>query len=82
MPGISGLSLAEIDVPAMFIGSSCAELNLRNRFGVTLLLVKRQKVNDSQISSTVPDATYVFESDDVLLLMGKPGKLIQIQDMM
>ena len=82
MPGISDLSLAEIEVPAMFIGYSCAELNLRNRFGVTLLLVKRQKVNDDQISRTVPDASYVFESDDVMLVMGKPSKLIQLQDMM
>ncbi len=82
MPGISGLSLAEIEVPAMFIGCSCSELNLRNRFGVTLLLVKRQKVNDSQISSRVPDASYVFESDDVMLVMGNPTKLIQLQDMM
>ena len=82
MPGISGLSLAEIEVPAMFIGRSCGDLDLRNRFGVTLLLVKRQKAIDSQISSTVPDASYIFESDDILLVMGNPGKLIQLQDMM
>ncbi len=82
MPGISGLSLAEIEVPAMFIGRSCRDLDLRNRFGVTLLLVKRQKANDSQISSTVPDASYIFESGDTLLVMGNPGKLVQLQDMM
>ncbi len=81
MPGISGMSLAEIDVPAMFIGRSCADLDLRNRFGVTLLLVKRQKINDSGISNTVPNAAYVFKSDDLLLLMGSPEVLIQLQDM-
>jgi len=44
--------------------------------------VKRQKAIDSHISSTVPDASYIFESDDTLLVMGNPGKLIQLQDMM
>ncbi len=82
MPGVTGLSLAEVPVPAMFIGCSCAELDLRNRYGVTLLLVKQQDPEGSQISGKVPDAKYVFSSEDIMLVMGSSSSLSRLKDMM
>ena len=82
MPGVAGLSLAEVPVPARFVGHSCAELDLRNRYGVTVLLVKKQDAAGEQIEGRVPDARYTFAADDVMLAMGSPNDLRGLEDVM
>jgi CBS domain-containing protein len=80
MPGVAGPSLARIPVPALFAGHTCAEIDLRNRYGVTLLLVKEQGAGEDQIAGRVPDATYKFAGDDVMLVIGSPGDWESLQD--
>ena len=81
MPGVAGMSMAEVAVPAVFIGRSCAELDLRNNYGVTVLLIKQQREGALQIVGKVPDGNYEFVSDDRMLVMGSPSDLRRIQDM-
>ncbi len=82
MPGVAGLSLAEIHVPASFTGHSCRDLDLRNRFGVTVLLVKSVQEGEDRIQGRVPDADYVFAPDDMMLAMGNPDDLRVLRNMM
>jgi CIC family chloride channel protein len=81
MPGVAGLSLAEIPVPAAFTGRNCAELDLRNTYGVTVLLIKQKREGDPEIVSRVPDAHYEFIDNDQMLVMGSPSDLRRIQEM-
>jgi Trk K+ transport system NAD-binding subunit len=75
------MSMAEVAAPASFVGFSCAKLDLRNNYGVTVLLVKQQRDGASQIVGKVPDGNYEFESDDRMLVMGSPSDLERIQEM-
>ncbi len=81
MPGVSGLSLAEIPVPAAFLGRNCAGLDLRNSYGVTVLLVKQKRDGGAEIVGRVPDGQFEFGDDDQMLVMGSPSDLRRIQDM-
>jgi len=81
MPGVADMSMAEIAVPAIFVGCSCAELDLRNNYGVTVLLVKQQSEGALQIVGKVPDGKYEFVADDQMLVMGSPNDLQRLQDM-
>jgi len=82
MPGVAGMSLAEIPVPSSFVGMSCAELDLRNRYGVTLILVKQQTEDEDRIAPVVPDGKFRFQEEDVLLALGKPGDLKRLENML
>jgi CIC family chloride channel protein len=81
MPGVSGMSLAEVPVPAAFRNRSCAELDLRNSYGVTVLLVKKKRAGGAEIVGRVPDGRYEFGEDEMMLVMGSPADLRRIQDM-
>ncbi|MCB1185250.1 chloride channel protein [bacterium] len=82
LPGAAGLSLAEVPVPANFVGRSCAELDLRNRYGVTVLLIKKVQGHEAEIDGRVPDAGYRFAEDDVMLAMGSPNDLRGLENAM
>ena len=43
LPGVRGMSLAEVPVPESFFGRSLGSLDIRKRFGVNLLLIKRNR---------------------------------------
>ena len=82
MPGALGLSLAEVPVPSTFIGRSCAELDLRNRYGISILLVKSKAGEDQQDAARAPDAQYVFTDGDTLLAMGNSESVNRLQDIL
>ncbi len=82
MPGVSGLSLAEIPVPSAFVGHSCAELDLRNSYGVTVLLIKRPSSDGAETAGRAPDGKYVFSSEDILLAMGSPESLTKLRGLL
>ena len=82
LPGVSGLSIAEVPVPAAFVGRTCAALDIRKRHGVTLLLIKRRDGADHAIAERVPDADFVFDAGDVLLALGPPDRLRNLENML
>ncbi|MEA2030976.1 MAG: chloride channel protein [candidate division Zixibacteria bacterium] len=80
IPGISDMRLAEIPVPPRFAGRTIAELDIRKRFGVSILIVKRKLGNDEELLETVPTADTVLKSDDILLAMGSESGIKHIEN--
>ena len=60
-----GYSLAEILLPPSFVNRSLAQCDLRQQYRVTVLLVKR---GDDLIMA--PAADMIFQSDDLLVVLG------------
>ena len=75
LPGVRGMSMAEVPVPASFFGRSLGSLDIRNRFGVSLLLIKRKGDDGDQIIDELPDADSVFQEGDVMLVLGSEDRI-------
>jgi trk system potassium uptake protein len=60
-----GHSVAEVQIPNWLVGRSLSETRLRDRFGVTVLVVKS---GDNTIVS--PPASYKFQTGDLLVVIG------------
>jgi signal-transduction protein with cAMP-binding, CBS, and nucleotidyltransferase domain len=67
--------VAEVDVPSRFVGHTIRELDIRQRFGVSILLIKRQLPDGSEELSTRPQADYAFRQGDVMLALGSQEEL-------
>jgi Trk K+ transport system NAD-binding subunit len=68
-----GYSLAEIFPPDGFIGKSIKDINIRFRFGVEVILIRRTDKNTNQGSGRagiIPTADYVIQHNDKLLVLG------------
>jgi trk system potassium uptake protein TrkA len=61
------ISIIEIMVPKMMIGHNLVDLNLRHKYGITIISV-RNNLNELK---TPPDINYVFQPDDVVTLIGE-----------
>ena len=75
----SDLHLPDVEVSSMrveegspIVGKSLVELELRKKYGVTVLAVRR----DSQTFPN-PDVEMPFFTDDVLYVIGAPGKIAE-----
>jgi len=79
IPGLDGMSMAEIAVPASFVGRSVAALDIRKKFNVTILLIKRKSGMREEVVNQVPDASYVFREGDVMLVMGADACLGRLE---
>ena len=69
-------SIAEVGVPAIWIGKSIVQLLVRNNYGIVLLAVRRGA--DMNIS---PGANFVFEEGDVVLALGENDKLDKLKNL-
>ncbi|MDY0027587.1 MAG: TrkA C-terminal domain-containing protein, partial [Candidatus Humimicrobiaceae bacterium] len=67
----SNVSIIEIKTPEIMVGKSLMELNLRNKYGVTIISIK----NKNNEIITPPDVNYKFKKDDVLTLIGEDNLL-------
>jgi CIC family chloride channel protein len=79
LPGVRGVSLAEIPVPPSFFVRTLASLDIRKRFGVTVLLIKHRSGRDERIVDRLPDAEYVFREGDVMLVMGPEARIRRLE---
>ena len=59
-------AIFEIDVPASWIGKTVGEINIRQRYSINIMAVKR---NGSMEMTITPDTRFV--SADALLVLGK-----------
>ncbi|MFZ3085293.1 MAG: TrkA family potassium uptake protein [Candidatus Hydromicrobium sp.] len=69
------VSIIEITVPEMLVGKNLIELNLRHRYGVTIISIKNSK---NKIMSP-PDINYKFQKDDVMTLIGEDKLLKKLR---
>jgi trk system potassium uptake protein TrkA len=72
-------SIVEIPAPKEFVGQSLRQLELRPRYGLTLIAVKRNPGNgDGEITNIAPLADEIIEAGDVLSLLGANDRLAQL----
>jgi trk system potassium uptake protein TrkA len=68
-------SILEMAAPQWFCGRSLKDLGLRQRFGLTVLAIRRA---DRIVVS--PDATQIVEEGDILVTLGQPEKLESLNE--
>lgn len=72
-------SIVEIPAPAEFVGKSLKQLELRPRYGLTLIAVKRRPDNsDGEVTNIAPSADEIIGANDVLSLLGANERLAQL----
>ncbi len=65
-----GYSIAEVGTPRSLANQSLSQLDLRKRFGVNVLLVKR-----GEEITTSPRAEFILLTGDVMVILGENEKL-------
>lgn len=70
-------SIIEMEPSAEIVGKSLEELDLRNRFGVTVIGVQEYLTGTRKMN---PTADYVVADDVSLLIMGKTEQLERLQE--
>jgi CIC family chloride channel protein len=66
-----GFQILEVNPPDEFIGKSLEELQLRERFGATVLTIKRESEGgDKRVSYILPKASTAIRKGDRLMLFG------------
>jgi CBS domain-containing protein len=70
--------MTEIQTPKRFVGKSLIQLDLRNKYGVQVFLVKRGMEEDL-VKCIVPDADYTINERDILILVGGQEELTRIR---
>jgi trk system potassium uptake protein TrkA len=75
-----GHSFVEIQAPRRFHGSSLGEIDLRKKFGVTLVAVKKRIEADNENGyqekiNDLPGADTIIQPEDVLVLVGPDEKI-------
>jgi CIC family chloride channel protein len=68
-----GYSIVESNVPTSFVGKSLSDLRLRNKYGLEVLMIKKNNPlfdEEKKSQVVVPDPNYIIKSDDVLVLFG------------
>lgn len=67
---LEGYSISEIPAPASFAGRSIKELNIRSKYGVDVLSIKRSS-KSGDIVKAIPKADYVFSKEDRIIVAGE-----------
>lgn len=73
-PYCSGI---ELIAPASFVGRSLVDLDLRKKFGVTVLLINRERDHKPIVS---PAPTETFQHGDTLFVVGEPRDVNRFQE--
>ena len=71
---MDGLYLQEIDVPAFFISKKIKELDVRNKYQIDIILIKK-KSEEGKLNTKIPSANYIFHAHDSLLILGERSKV-------
>ena len=85
---ISGdYSLAEMYVPKIFIGRSLAELKIREKFRVTVISIKRTRIDTDSVGNpsrqedlVFPKASDILQDSDILFVVGKNSDIEELKD--
>lgn len=67
-------SIVELPAPPTFIGKSLKQLELRPRFGLTLVAIKRRD-GPAEVTNIAPGADEIIRTGDVLALLGNVSDL-------
>ena len=73
-----GMSIIEVVPPETMVGKSLGELDLPNRYGVLVLVIK-EVVPDKVVM--IPKSDHVIKDSDILLMLGKDEDLANIKSL-
>ncbi|HUJ76714.1 MAG TPA: CBS domain-containing protein, partial [bacterium] len=78
---LDGYAILEAEAPHQFSGRSLRQLDLRNKYGVNVLAIKRREIRGTQSawSVWVPESSQVLQDGDVLVLVGMTQRLESLQ---
>lgn len=71
-------SIVELPAPLEFVGKTLRQLELRSRYGLTLIAVKRPS-DRGVVTNIAPAADDPIQSGDVLALLGSNERLAQLE---
>ena len=74
-------SIVELPAPESFVGRTLRQLELRPRFGLTLVAIKRRpNATGAVVTNIAPSAEEMIHEGDVLALLGGNDRLAQLQE--
>ena len=66
-----GFIILEVSAPRIFVGKSLEVLDLRERFGATVLTIKREiEEGEDKVSYLLPTSSTTIKEGDVLIIFG------------
>jgi trk system potassium uptake protein TrkA len=72
-------SIVELPAPPMFAGRTLRQLELRPRYGLTLIAIKRRNPgSDQETTNGAPSADDRIEGTDVLVVLGRNEQLARL----
>ncbi|MEN8222361.1 MAG: chloride channel protein [Acidobacteriota bacterium] len=71
---VEGLYLLELESPLKFKGKKINDLNIRNKYQVDIVLVKKPAASGKPFTK-VPGGDYIFEENDIILILGEKEKV-------
>jgi trk system potassium uptake protein TrkA len=78
-PATGDTVVAEVMVPPDFFGKTIRELNIRQAYGATVLMVKRTSSEGREDVMTSIDPDRAFQSGDVMLVLGSDKALRRLK---
>jgi CIC family chloride channel protein len=75
VPAAEDAVVAEVPVPPWFVGKTIRTLDIRRRFGVSVLMVKQPTDDGADRLNASPDGDYAFCDGDIMLVMGPADAL-------
>lgn len=87
IPISSSISFAEVKLPKSFVNSSLVRLDLRKRFSINVIAVKRNtraldEIGNPTLEEEVifPDADTILMEDDIILVVGRNDDIEAIKE--
>jgi trk system potassium uptake protein TrkA len=71
-------SIIDMPAPKEFVGKSLKELQLRNRFGLMLIAIKRRTNGGEEVTNVAPAADDIIQAGDVLSMLGSNERLSRL----
>lgn len=78
IPLSPGYSIIEIAPPPKFVGKTLKELDLRNKYGIQIIVIK-EVIHDKVV--LIPKANHVVKDSDILVALGRDEDLRKIQSL-
>ncbi len=78
IPLVEGYSIIDLAPPASFSGKTLGDLDLRNKYGVQVIIIK-QATPDNVV--VVPTAGHCIKQSDILIVLGRNEDLEQLKSL-
>lgn len=75
IPGMNNIRIAEILISPRFSGRTLSELDIRKRFGISVVMVKHRADGKEELIDTIPTADTILKSGDIVVAMGDESSL-------